>query len=679
MRPERGAQPWWRTVHGLAAAACCALALVFLARAALGLAEKDSAKLVRLAVGSETVRGDVERDAFSSSFCAACRDLDYHLPDNARVFVLHQLGPNASSQLGHYFFLNYYLFPRQVDIALSPGAVLATGPAPKRELFYQGRHPHSDKELSDLGYNATIEIVSNQPMPSFLTPLKMTDPAKRQLQPYRSDLLAAFCLPLLVALAGAALVARIAPNLYAGLGWAEKGALGLALGMMTVTQLAFGLRLLGLQIEWLLWWAGLAWAGFVLVRKMKARATAGLPRLSPGGFRWRWLGFIPLALLFVCLFRVAGLVGLREFDAVAGWAFKAKLFFLASGQDLIRVTSNPAWGHAHLDYPVLVPMLHALTYSTINHVNEFVTKFWMVWMLFFLVAAVFAACQGRRKHFWLGLGLATCVGFLPLSLRYALREGATLPLLFFLTLALLNLTRALTEQNQERLRLALLLLLGAALCKLEGMIVLALCLAALLANPPTRALFKFTRACRWALGLGLICLLPFVLWRLQIPTLHPEAGWPRYLLEHPAQVLANVPKALLALWSRQFLGDNLASWTSPDHAGLLWNGQWSGLGSVFADLTFGFAWLGILLSLLLARRHASARRPVLFLGGITLLFSLALCVVTSSLPENLDNLESLLSFSSAATGGRYLSPLLCAWVISLATLAARQDDDVASA
>ena len=90
------------------------------------------------------------------------------------------------------------------------------------------------------------------------------------------------------------------------------------------------------------------------------------------------------ALVFLILFRLAGLQGLVEFDAVMAWSLKAKILHLYSGTEMVQWFSNPRLAHAHLDYPTLVPSLHSATYDSIGHVDEFVTKFWPTWMLLFL-------------------------------------------------------------------------------------------------------------------------------------------------------------------------------------------------------------------------------------------------------------------------------------------------------
>ena len=100
-------------------------------------------------------------------------------------------------------------------------------------------------------------------------------------------------------------------------------------------------------------------------------------------------------LVFLILFRLAGLQGLIEFDAVMAWALKAKILHLYTGSELVQWFSNPRLAHAHRDYPTLVPSLHAATYDSLGHVNEFVTKFWPTWMLLLVLAALASVNRSR--------------------------------------------------------------------------------------------------------------------------------------------------------------------------------------------------------------------------------------------------------------------------------------------
>jgi hypothetical protein len=58
--------------------------------------------------------------------------------------------------------------------------------------------------------------------------------------------------------------------------------------------------------------------------------------------------------VFMILFRMAALQGIVEFDAVADWMFKAKIFFLCTGHEIVGWFSNPRLGRPADDHHTLV-------------------------------------------------------------------------------------------------------------------------------------------------------------------------------------------------------------------------------------------------------------------------------------------------------------------------------------
>lgn len=610
---------------------------------------------------------DIEGEGGSKG---ASRALDYKLPDSSRVFVLHMLGEENRNNLGYYYLLTYYLFPRKVDISVGQPARFITGPPPARIGHYAGTSAQSTDELTALGYDLVVDITATNASQQFLF-LKppLAAPGKQRLHPYTGDAIKAFLLPLLVAIFGANVLNRLFPKLYPVIGWGERGACGLAVGILIVGQAAFGLRLMGVPAESAIWWLLLAWAGYVIIRRTVLWSKDAWPNLRPC-LHPALLGLIPLAVLFFVLFRLAGQLSLMEFDAVASWAFKSKIIHHSKGSELIEHFSNPVWAHAHFDYPPLVPSLYALTYGAIGRVNEFVTKFWPVWMLLFVVVCVLSACRWPRQNTALGLALALGLAFMPFSLDYVFQEGATIPMFFFLTLGGIQMACAIIDNSRERLGLGILILAGAAMCKFEGAIVLIVWLALLVSYKQTRLLLIPNRHGLLLGGLVLLLFSPYLVLRFQIPVLTPESNWTKCLIESPLQVLSNFPKALFALLATQCVDGEFARWTSPDKASVVWSGQWAGFKSLLNETTLGFLWVGALLSAFLYR-HRESRKPTLLFCGVFLLYASALGVVLSALPETLDNTNALLDYCYKSTGGRFLSPAICAWVTGLVMLIAR--------
>ena len=54
----------------------------------------------------------------TNTLSGICRSIDARIPANARVFLLDMLGPENAGKIGYYYFLTYYLFPREVAISL---------------------------------------------------------------------------------------------------------------------------------------------------------------------------------------------------------------------------------------------------------------------------------------------------------------------------------------------------------------------------------------------------------------------------------------------------------------------------------------------------------------------------------------------------------------------------------
>ena len=81
------------------------------------------------------------------------------------------------------------------------------------------------------------------------------------------------------------------------------------------------------------------------------------------------------SLAFLILFRLAGLLGLVEYDAVMAWMLKAKIIHPYTGSEIVHWFSNPRLTEAHLDYPTLVPSLHAATLDSFGHVDAT----WRAW------------------------------------------------------------------------------------------------------------------------------------------------------------------------------------------------------------------------------------------------------------------------------------------------------------
>ena len=477
----------------------------------------------------------VERNQPASGLGPA---LDLALPKDARVFMPDMTGPTNYGKIGFYYFVTYYLFPREIGVSVDQ-------PARQTKDGFLGRTAESDQEILDNGFDVRLDVAPDGSHVGckVLRDLPIQKPVNPDWFGSNSDTAIAFLLPLLTALAGMWLFRLLFPALSGRMPLLEQLACGLGLGMMAVAALTLGVKLCGFSGRRLIL-AVTAVGGIAEIWHDRKAFLKGLA----DGFRKLVRSPVAIAILvagllvFLILFRLAGLQGLVEFDAVMAWSLKAKIMHLYSGRELVQWFSNPRLAHAHLDYPTLVPSLHAATYDSLGHVDEFVTKFWPTWMLLFLIAALASLNRGGKSrlhalHFAL-LGLL----LLPVTQSYVQMEGGTLPMVFFTVLGFVQCALWLIEKDRARLGLGLTLLFGAAMTKFEGFIFLALVGGWILLLPSARPSLKPSPRLWRVLAFCFLAALPFLCLRVQIPSLHYESGWAGYALHHPGSTLCELAR-----------------------------------------------------------------------------------------------------------------------------------------
>lgn len=604
----------------------------------------------------------IQRDSVCIPLSALGRSIDAQVPTNARIFMAGMLGPENGGKMGYYYFLNYYLFPRKVDISLEePPVYTLTGAT--------GRNPASLDELTQAGYDLVLQMAPDGRMESRV--LKPFSPPQDKPPAIPSgDGLIAFLLPLAVALAGTRVVRLLFAELENVLSFGELLACGLALGAFFLTQGILALRMAGMQLEHIFGIAVMIWAVVEIVLLFRQQRA----RISKFKFdvRWLWwLAMIPAGLMLWSLFRLAGTEGLLEFDSVAIWAFKAKIFYLCSGSDLWTWFRNPAFAYMHMDYPLLVPLLHTLTYGLLGHVNEFVTKFWNQWMLLLLGWAILGAGKFPQKKPWLAASVATAVILLPMTLEYTRTEGATIPLLFFIVLGSLQIAAGMAENQLGRIRLGLLLLMAAGMVKFEGIVLLGFWGILLLLDRDSRAVFWPLRRIGLAGMLGVIGWMPYVVFRMHHPTPNTESGWLGELIKNAGVVLGMLPMMSLAFIARRFLNEDFASWGSPDNQHAVLQGKWVGFESFFDQATLGVGWACLLLLVFAWLHGGKLRWTVLQLALVFAIFSVFIATVESADLSNPLQYDSALKCSNRISGGRYLYPALMSWFAAGFVLLAR--------
>ncbi len=602
----------------------------------------------------------VQRTGAISPGNANARYLDLALPTDARVFMPDMTGAGNSSKAGYFYYMTYYLFPREVAVSLDQPRFTVDG--------IQGRSTESDREILTNGYDVRVDISGDaKTQVRILHDIPIRVQANPAWFESSQDIVIAFLLPLLTALGGVWLLRFLFTTLSERLPLAEQLACGLGLGMMAVAALTLGVKLCGFHGRG--WVLGLTAAGALTElwrdRKVFRNGIAGGLRKTVS----HPVAAVILAvgvLVFLILFRLAGLEDINEFDAIADWMFKAKIFFLCPGHEIVGWFSNPRLAYAHLDYPTLVPSLHAATYDSIGHVDEFVTKFWPAWMLLFLLVALASLSRGGKgrvpgPHFFL-LGVL----LLPFTQTYVQMEGGTLPMVFFTVMGFGQCALGLVEKERARLGLGLTLLFGAAMTKFEGMIFLTLTAGWILLLPSARLSLKPSPRPGRMLGFCFLAALPFLCLRAQIPVLNFESGWAGYAVAHPVTTFSSAPKFLLIMLARLFVNPDFANWDAGDGQ-IHWTGQWAGLSSLYNPMTLGLAWVGMLMTILLWV-GAPARRPmILWTLAVFISAAIAISVVFGSL-VNLYGLNVLLGWINDNVSGRYLFPMLLAWVTTMVIL-----------
>jgi hypothetical protein len=585
---------------------------------------------------------------------------DLELPSDVRIFMTDMTGPTNYNKIGHYFWMTYYLFPREIGTSLDHITRITKD-------GFLGKTSESDQEILSNGFDVMFDnSAGGVPDVILLRPIPIRDPVNPEWFDSNSDRAMAFLLPWLTALVGMWLFRLLFSALSERMPLLEQLACAMGLGMMAVAALTLGVKLCGFHGRGLI----------LMVTAVGAVAEVWHDRKAflkgmADGFRKLIRSpitavFVVIGLLvFLILFRIAGLEGLADGDAMR-WMLKAKIVHLYAGNDLVQWFSNPRLAHAHLDYPTLVPSLHSATYDSIGHADEFVTKFWPTWMLLFLLLALASLNRGGKSRFHAPLFALLGLLLLPAIQMFVQMEGGTVVMIFFTVLGFVNCALWLVGKDRARLGLGLTFLFGAAMVKFEGFIYLALVGSWLLLLPSARPSLKPSPGFWQVLAFWFLAALPFVCLRLQIPTLNYESSWVGHVLHHPTALLST-----LSNWARLFQIELARLFVNPDFANwngeggqLHWIGKWDGLSSLYNPSTLVLGWLCLFMSVALwfavpARRQIVVWILAMFLGAVAALSGVFASFI------GINDLTLVINLTKDQAGGRYLLPMLLAWFATM--------------
>src|ERR1700722_3749979 len=182
----------------------------------------------------------------------------------------------------------------------------------------------------------------------------------------------AFVLPPAVALGGVRLNHFLLGKAFdAQFGAGVKFALGLGLGMLVFSQAVFLFAFIGINAAGALAWLALIWGAVEFVLAV-LKSLPKLKHIKPQTPHLWLLFLLPVIYSWWVFGRLSTLEGTLEFDAVAFWVFKSKIFYLTQGKALAFWFHNSNLAYMHWYYPTLVSCLYTLGYGAVGGVDEFV-------------------------------------------------------------------------------------------------------------------------------------------------------------------------------------------------------------------------------------------------------------------------------------------------------------------
>ena len=246
-------------------------------------------------------------------------------------------------------------------------------------------------------------------------------------------------------------------------------------------------------------------------------------------------------------------------------------------------------------------------------------------------------------------------------------------MVFYTSLSCLMIVRALQSGQSLALAAAIPLLAGCAATKLEGVVYAAAWFCVLLPVMWRRGWLKLPVLWR-AAGLGMVCLLPYVMFRLAKPVSDSANDWWQGISAAPGVV----PGRLWDTWSlnvfNRFFSHEFFHWTTNNEGSLAWAGHWTGLGSLCNPELAVLPWLVLfLLAFFLWKGKGNSRQvvgclSVAIIAAMTILaFVITGYLSLMSAGETREFNTHMIDFSSDVVG-RYYYPLFTAWFLGMVSL-----------
>lgn len=182
-----------------------------------------------------------------------------------------------------------------------------------------------------------------------------------------------------------------------------------------------------------------------------------------------------VALIFISLSSALSYVTITipiwEWDGLAIWNFKAQAFFIMQNIPL-NFLKDPQIAFAHLDYPLLIPLLQTWYYQHLGSVN--VSHIKIIYPLFYLsfLFVTYGILSRISKRILLSFAFTLLIGLTPYFIEFLQWNYADAPLAIFLTLSIAYLLLWGHDRKSFDLLIGLALLGLAAFTKSEGQIIL---------------------------------------------------------------------------------------------------------------------------------------------------------------------------------------------------------------